>query len=120
MIVAKDFSVQVLARGDQRLVYLVTGLVECPTPGYALTLRPTNEGIWDDPKVAALELSAAAPSGIVPAVIISVPFCYVGTDHVELETVGVRLTGDLESENGERQVSLPVPTDLARLYRPAG
>lgn len=120
MLVAMDFSVQVLVRGDHRLVYLVTGLVECPTPSYALTLRPTNEGIWDDPKIAALELSAAAPTGIIPEVITSVPVYYAGTDRVELETVGVRLTGDLQTENGERQILLPVPADVARLYQPAG
>jgi hypothetical protein len=46
--------------GDSRTVK-VTGSGECTQGGYSVRLEPTNEGVVDDPEVAALRLVIEAP-----------------------------------------------------------
>jgi hypothetical protein len=46
--------------GDTRTVR-VAGSGECTQSGYRLRLEPTNEGVVDDPEVAALRLIVEAP-----------------------------------------------------------
>jgi hypothetical protein len=42
--------------GTERVITVVVE-GECPRTGYAVELKPTNEGVWDDPDVVALALA---------------------------------------------------------------
>lgn len=55
--------------GDEARTIRLVGDGEAPTPGYELKLVPTNEGVWDDPDVAAVGLKVKEPHGEVAQVV---------------------------------------------------
>jgi hypothetical protein len=65
--------------GSQRVI-AVRGEGECTQGGYKLRLEPTNEGIIDDPDVAALRLIVEAPK--------------IGTDVLSSVEVETEIHGD--------------------------
>jgi hypothetical protein len=63
-----EWKATATGEGGSRIIHLV-GDGEAPTPGYELKLAPTNEGVWDDPDLAAVALEVTPPEGGVAEVI---------------------------------------------------
>jgi hypothetical protein len=83
--------------GEGRVI-MVSGDGECGTPDHELRLEPTNEGVVDDPEVAALRLVVIEPE-VGPEV--------MTPEHVETEIKGdpaIRVR--IDTEEGSRFVEV--------------
>lgn len=103
MPTAKNFRVQPGSSAD---TYMVTGIVECPTGGWATVLVPNPSA--STPTRPVLSVRVTKPSGIVTQAITP----YEVARNISgsgLTEVVVELTGGVTTDDGATSLTLPIP-----------
>lgn len=90
---SKQWSAVARREGERRRLR-VEGRMECLTDGHRLELAPTNEGIYDDPKVIALRLRITEPENATEIISEEVVVWETTIDD-EVETIRVRIDGTM-------------------------